>query len=107
MTAEPNEQIGMGFSQNEYRTNASVRDQIDGRDLMPPRTDDAYDFADALLLRARIIEAGDRKTAQILVQAAAEYTRLRGTIERMAVELARARTLVAACVTACAPEEPS
>lgn len=102
---EPNEQIGMGYSQNEYRTNASVRDQIDRRDLMPPRTEDAHDFADALELRARIIEAGDRKTAAMLRQAADEYTRLVRSVERLSVELARARTLIAACVTAVKGDE--
>lgn len=97
---DPNEPIGMGYSQNEYRTNASVRDQINRRDLMEPRTDDGTDFADALELRARIIEAGDRKTARLLRDAADEYRRLVSTVERMSVELTRARTLIAACVTA-------
>lgn len=100
MTAEPNEPIGMGFSANEYRTNATVRDQIDRRDLMPPRTDDAADFADALHFRADAIEAGDRRTARMLRDAAAEYRRLFESVERLSVELARARTLIAACVTA-------
>ena len=97
---EENPILGRGYSLNEYRTNASVRDQIDRVDLTEPRTDDGTDFADALELRARIIDAGDRKTARMLRDAAEEYRRLVSTVERMSVELTRARTLVAACVTA-------
>ena len=97
---EENPILGRGYSLNEYRTNASVRDQINRVDLMEPRTDDNTDFADALELRARIIDAGDRKTARMLRDAADEYRRLVSTVERMSVELTRARTLIAACVTA-------
>lgn len=97
---EENPILGRGYSLNEYRTNASVRDQINRVDLMEPRTDDGNDFADALELRARIIDAGDRKTARMLRDAADEYRRLVSTVERMSVELTRARTLIAACVTA-------
>ena len=97
---EENPILGRGYSLNEYRTNASVRDQIDRVDLMEPRSDDGTEFADALELRARIIDAGDRKTARMLRDAADEYRRLVSTVERMSVELTRARTLVAACVTA-------
>lgn len=97
---EENPILGRGYSLNEYRTNASVRDQIDRVDLMEPRSDDGTEFADALELRARIIDAGDRKTARMLRDAAEEYRRLVSTVERMSVELTRARTLVAACVTA-------
>ena len=97
---EENPILGRGYSLNEYRTNASVRDQINRVDLMEPRTDDGTDFADALELRARIIDAGDRKTARMLRDAADEYRRLVSTVERMSLELTRARTLIAACVTA-------
>jgi hypothetical protein len=97
---EENPILGRGYSLNEYRTNASVRDQIDRVDLMEPRTDDGTEFADALELRARIIDAGDRKTARMLRDAADEYRRLVSTVERMSLELTRARTLIAACVTA-------
>jgi hypothetical protein len=97
---EENPILGRGYSLNEYRINASVRDQIDRVDLMEPRSDDGTEFADALELRARIIDAGDRKTARMLRDAADEYRRLVSTVERMSLELTRARTLIAACVTA-------
>ena len=97
---EENPILGRGYSLAEYRTNASVRDQINRVDLMEPRTDDGTDFADALELRARIIDAGDRKTARMLRDAADEYRRLVSTVERMSLELTRARSLIAACVTA-------
>ena len=97
---EENPILGRGYSLNEYRINGSVRDQINRVDLMEPRSDDGADFADALELRARIIDAGDRKTARMLRDAADEYRRLVSTVERMSLELTRARTLIAACVTA-------
>jgi hypothetical protein len=48
-----------------------------------PRTEDADDFCDALFLRARLTEAGDRKTARMLERAAETIRRLEHEIVQL------------------------
>jgi hypothetical protein len=73
---EENPMVGRGYTLNEYRTNQSVRDQIDRADFTIPRTSDDHDIHDALEFRARANEAGDRKLAALLRAASREIARL-------------------------------
>lgn len=67
-----------GFTENEMRTDYARSHVWAGHahDLAHARTPDLHDITDLLDLRARIVEAGDRKTADLLRRAATEISAL-------------------------------
>ena len=59
-------------SYSEFARRQPERDREESRQDVPlvPRTPDADDICDAAYLRARLIEAGDRKSARLFEQLA-------------------------------------
>ena len=98
--------IGMGFTEGERQDNSCVRDQLSGRDLMPPRTSDDLDWSDSLELRARVTRAGDRKTADILTAAARRWRQDQATIAMLRTDVTRLKGLVAELVDAAKAAQP-
>lgn len=92
--------IGQGITEGERQDNSSARDILAGWGGPPPRTSDLLDWSDSLELRARITEAGDRKTAEMLRAAARRWRQDQATIANLRADITRARALIAAAVDA-------
>lgn len=72
-----------GFTENEMRTDYARSHvwQDHARDLTHERTADIVTLQDTLDLRARLTEAGDRKTADLLRHASTHITALEDKID--------------------------
>ena len=90
--------VGQGLTEGERQDNSSARDMLAGWGGPPPRTSDLLEWSDSLELRARITEAGDRKTADMLRASARRWRQDQALIAAMRGEIQRLKALIGTLV---------